>query len=473
MQQNHIKNIRSLLDISGFESNAEIIPLPVSGSNRIYFRVIFSKVSETKSVLASYNSDVSENIAHNSFTVHFRSLGLRVPEIYARDDSYHYFIIQDLGDTTLFDLLEKDRQKALNLYKNVITDLLNFQLKGIQNLDLDVAYPVKSFDRRSVMWDLNYFKYYFIKPHDISFNENLLESDFEVFADSLLNSNRNYFNYRDLQARNIMYHDNELWYIDFQGGRKGPLQYDLVSLLNQVKAKLSEDNKHELHDHYLTELENRLPGSQIEFEKYYADFEYFRLMQVMGAYGFRGKIQRKAHFLQSIAPSISSLKELMEKSPFSSNMKELRNVFNQIIEISDYKETETNDELTIAVNSFSYKKKGIPIDTTGNGGGHVFDCRSLPNPGRIANLRDFTGLDKEIINYLKDKPEMKVFISSATEIIDQSVSNYLERGFNNLQINFGCTGGRHRSVFSASTLGKYLKNKYPSANVIINHNELD
>lgn len=473
MPNNHIKNIRLLLKKSGFTDDSDIIPLPISGSNRIYFRVSFLDNNDQKTIIASYNDDVNENIAYNSFSAHFSSLGLNVPTIYARDNSYCYFLIQDLGTQTLFDLLQLDREKALDLYKKAISDLVKFQVEGIKNLDLDVAYPVKSFNRRSIMWDLNYFKYYFVKPHNIQFNENALEDDFELFADTLLKSDCSFFNYRDFQSRNIMILDNNLWYIDFQGGRKGPLQYDLISLLNQVKANLSDDSKKVLYNHYINELEKTLPGKKYEFELYYSDFEYFRLMQVMGAYGFRGKVQRKAHFLQSIAPAIESLKALMEKTPIADKLTELKQIFDQIISINDYQIPTSKPGLTINVNSFSFKKKGIPLDTTGNGGGHVFDCRSLPNPGRIPELRDYTGLDKPIITYLESKIEMMDFIKNSKLIINQSVNNYLERKFDNLQINFGCTGGRHRSVYSASTIGKYLKETYPNANVVINHNEFD
>lgn len=468
----HLQNIRSLLEKSGYDKHAEIIPMPVSGSSRKYFRVLLSK-NNSESVLASFNNDISENIAWNSFTQHFRSIGLRVPEILNRDESYKYFLIQDLGNTTLFDILASDRNKAEKLLFEVVNNLLDFQIDGINNLDLDVAYPVKEFSRRSIMWDLNYFKYYFVKPHNIDFNEDRLESDFENFTNILLGANCKYFNYRDFQSRNIMYFNDELWYIDYQGGRKGPLQYDLVSLLNQVKAGYSSELKKQLYDHYISNLKNRLPDEIENFEKYYHDYEYFRLMQVMGAYGFRGKVQRKGHFLQSIAPSISALKNLMDKMPFHNQLKELANVLEQITIITDYSESNITDGLTITVNSFSYKKKGIPVDTTGNGGGHVFDCRSLPNPGRYDGLRDYTGIDKPIIDFLSEKQEIKEFISSVKLIIDQSVKNYLERSFNQLQINFGCTGGRHRSVYSATTIGRYLADKYPEVNIVVNHNELE
>ncbi len=472
MPNNHIQNIRLLLIINGYPNKSQIIPLPTSGSNRLYFRVIFTENHNPKSILASFNNDINENIAHNSFSIHFKSLGFNVPDIYARDESYQYFLLQDLGDITLFNLLMEKRSIALDYYKQAITNLVQFQTTGIKNLDLDVAYPIKSFNRRSVMWDLNYFKYYFIKPHDIIFNEDLLENDFIKLTDKLLQSKCEFFNYRDFQSRNIMIYEDKPWFIDFQGGRKGPLQYDLVSLLYQVKAGLTNSEREILYNFYIAELNRVLPTEQLNFESYYNYFIYFRLMQVMGAYGFRGMVQRKAHFLQSIVPAIKLLEQLINSKPIDTDLSELHEVFNQIKEIDLYNTPIINNRLNISVNSFSYKKKGIPLDTSGNGGGHVFDCRSLPNPGRIAELRDYTGLDSQIISYLEEKEEMMNFIKNTKLIIDQSIQNYIERKFNSLQINFGCTGGRHRSVYSASQIGKYIKSKYPTSVVNINHKEL-
>lgn len=472
MAIDHIQNIRALLKKAGYPDRCQIMPLPSSGSNRVYYRIVFSDGNSPASLIASYNHDVSENIAQYSFTMHFRSLGLNVPEIYARDDSYRYFLMQDLGDTALFDMLGNDREKAIEHYKNAVADLVRFQVEGIKNLDLDVAYPIKEFNRRSIMWDLNYFKYYFVKPNNIDFNENLLEDDFRKFTELLLDTEIEYFNYRDFQSRNIMVFNNDLWYIDFQGGRQGPLQYDLVSLLYQAKANLSGGTRNFLYNHYMETLNVALPGKQAMFEKHYSDFIYFRLMQVMGAYGFRGLIQRKAHFLQSIPLAISSLSNLLQKSQLSANLPELNKVFDQISSLDYRTAPENNNELTISVNSFSYKKKGIPIDITGNGGGHVFDCRSLPNPGRIAELRDFTGLQQPVINYLEDQNEMKEFLANAMNIIEQSICNYQKRKFNDLQINFGCTGGRHRSVYSASKVAQHIRSKFSSVNVGISHLEL-
>ena len=473
MSTNHIQNIKELLKKEGYPNNNQIIPLPSSGSNRSYYRINFLNEANYTSLIASYNYDIRENIAQNSFTMHFKSLGLNVPEIFARDSNYKYFLMQDVGDTTLFKLLSNDRDKAIKYYKDVITDLVKFQVVGIEGLDLDVAYPVKKFDIRSIMWDLNYFKYYFVKPHNIIFDENALEDNFERFADILLNTELEYFNYRDFQSRNIMIYNDSLWYIDFQGGRQGPLQYDLVSLLYQAKANLSNETRDFLYNHYLETLNKILPGKQAMFEESYIYFIYFRLMQVIGAYGFRGLVQRKAHFLQSIPMAISSLSDLILKSPLSTDFSELNNIFNQISELNYQQISNSSNGLTVNINSFSYKKKGIPIDISGNGGGHVFDCRSLPNPGRIAKLRDYTGLQQPVIDYLKDQKEVTDFLSNANDIINQSINNYVKRGFNNLQVNFGCTGGRHRSVYCTSKIAEHVNNQFPSVNVVVSHMEID
>jgi len=470
MSNNHIKNIKNLLKDNNYDDDYQLLPMPSSGSNRIYYRIIFNKKSN--SLIASYNDSISENIAHSSFTAHFKSLNFNVPAIYAHDKGYRYFLLQDLGDITLFRLLQTNKIQAIDYYKKVIVDLANFQVNGIKGLNLEVAYPVKEFNKRSIIWDLNYFKYYFVKPHNIKFNEDKLEDDFERFANHLLKAELNFFNYRDFQARNIMIYENKPWYIDFQGGRCGALQYDLVSLLYQAKANLKDDVRDVLYNHYIKTLSKILPKSILSFEKLYPSFIYFRLMQVMGAYGFRGLVERKAHFLQSIPLAIKSLKEILKRYNIGANLPELNNVFNQIL-LLDYETLqEAENGLTVQVNSFSFKKKGIPIDITGNGGGHVFDCRSLPNPGRIAELRDFTGLQKPVIDYLERQDEVMDFLNNATKIVDQSVENYRKRKFNNLQINFGCTGGRHRSTYSASKIANYIKTKFPDVKVELRHMEL-
>lgn len=413
-------------------------------------------------MIGSYNPEIKENIAHDTFTAHFINLGLPVPAILARNPSLEYFILEDAGNITLLDLLLQEglTDKVKGYYFRVVSDLVRFQAEAIRGLDLSVAFPAGSFDKRSIMWDLNYFKYYFVKTNDITFDENLLEDDFVLMASRLLQTDSDFFMYRDFQARNIMVNRETLSYIDFQGGRKGPLQYDVISLLYQAKANLPETFREELLNTYLEKLESILPGQRDKFMSTYPMFIFFRLMQVLGAYGFRGLFQHKAHFLQSIPYAIENLKRVLQKYPMP-GFPELNRIFEQIGKLKDYHFVSLpHDKLTVSLSSFSYKKSGIPLDITENGGGHVFDCRALPNPGRIAELKEFTGLQPPVIEYLKDKQEMTDFLDHVFAIVDQSVDNYLERGFNSLMVSFGCTGGKHRSVFSAENLKRYLQEKY-------------
>ncbi len=469
---NHIEHISNLLSRNNYPDATEIVELPSSGSNRIYFRLTFK---HTGSLLAAYNPDVSENIAWHSYSFHFREKGFHVPEIYARDEDYRYFLIQDLGTSDLFSLTGQGiDNKVEGIYKVVLRDLLRFQIEGIKGLDLDVAYPVKSFDGNSVLWDLNYFKYYFVKPHELFFNESKLENDFQSFAGKLLETDRTYFMYRDFQARNILLHQNKPWYIDFQGGREGPLMYDVVSLLYQAKANLGDELRKRLLDFYLQELEKLAPGESRKFMTYYEYFIYFRLMQVLGAYGFRGLIQRKGHFLSSIPYAINNLIQLLGDHSLKNEFPELHSVFEQIISLGQYKvKKQSENKLTITINSFSYKKQGYPLDYTENGGGFVFDCRALPNPGRIPELRDFTGRENPIIEFLESKAEVRSFFTNISAIVNQSVDNYLERGFDNLQLNFGCTGGKHRSVYNAELMAKHLQKYSDRISVQLNHIQLD
>ncbi len=471
----HIENIAELLQNNDYPKVEQIKELPSSGSDRIYFRVIFLDEVQN-SILASFNPEISENIAHYSFTTHFRSKGLNVPEIYAKDSSYRYFLIQDLGNKPMLEELENlDEDEKLSIYKKVIDHLLKFQTEGINGLDLDVAYPVMEFGLDNIMWDLNYFKYYFVKPHNIAFNELQLENDFVTFANFLLEAKSEVFLYRDFQARNIMLVDNEPWFIDFQGGRKGPLQYDLVSLLYQAKANLGSIVRDELLEYYLNSLSKISKVDSKNFMKYYITFVYFRTMQVMGAYGFRGKVERKGHFLQSIPFVIKNLEELIKNHPLKIQIPELTKVFKQISNIKDYNQAvPETDKLLISINSFSYKKAGIPIDINGNGGGFIFDCRSLPNPGRYKELKDFTGLQTPVIEFLNKKKEMDNFLTNCFNLSKDSITNYLERGFGNLQINFGCTGGKHRSVYSAEWMSKKLNDYFKGKiNIELRHLQIE
>lgn len=452
----------------------DIIKLDVSGSSRYYYRV----QTEDKSYIATYSKNVEENNAFLTFSKHFKSKGLPVPEIYAVSDDKRCYIQSDLGDVSLFDYVKKCLktksydETTIELYKKVIDNLVNFQIKGNEDIDYSAAFPTPSFNKESIIDDLNYFKYYFLKSNEeIVFNETRLNIDFQKLADYAMEAPSNFFMYRDFQSRNIMIKDNTPFFIDYQGGRKGPLQYDLVSLLYQVKAQIPNELRNELLSYYKNKLSNFLNIENICFDKYYNTFVLIRLLQVLGAYGFRGLIQKKSHFLESIPYALKELMNLKTITPTLNVLKlnELSSVIEQMeILLNKYKVIE-NDKLTVTINSFSYKNGGIPIDLTGNGGGFVFDCRALPNPGRYEEYKKMTGQDVEVQDFLNRKQEVQNFFALSNNIIIQAIDNYLERNFKNLSVSFGCTGGQHRSVYFAQKTAELLHEKYPQIKVVLNH----
>ena len=454
------------------EKIVDIKMLPASGSSRIYYRI----QTEDKTYIATYNSNIEENIAFLAFSKHFAKANLPVPEIISVNDEKDCYIQSDLGDTSLFNYIQNCVKNnsydntTIELYKQSISNLVNFQIKGNKDLDYSVAFPAPSFDRNSVIDDLNYFKYYFLKVNDeINFNESRLNADFQNIADFIMEAPADFFMYRDFQSRNIMIKDNKTYFIDYQGGRKGPLQYDIISLLYQVKAQLPKTLRLELLDHYKKELSKYVNTEEIGFDKYYNAFILLRLLQVLGAYGFRGLIQKKQHFIESIPFALNELLALKDSLHFPFETNELTNILNQIEKILPKYRPAENEKLTVVVNSFSFKNGGIPEDRSGNGGGFVFDCRALPNPGRYEEYKKLTGQDSEVQDYLNQYPEVHHFIELTQSIVSQSVENYLERNFKNLFVNFGCTGGQHRSVFFAETTAKALHQKYPQIKVVLNH----
>ena len=454
------------------ENVNHIDTLPSSGSNRKYFRIKSSKYK----ALGVYNNNLKENKAFIKFSKHFKKHSLNVPEIYYEDLENNIYLIEDLGDTDLFSLIKKDNNKyskeIIDIYKKSLTELIKFQLTAGKGINYDLCYPRKSFDKQSMLWDLNYFKYYFLKLADIPFDEQELENDFHSFIDLLLEADDDYFMYRDFQSRNIMIHKNSPWFIDYQGGRKGALQYDVASLLFQVRAEMPNNIKEYLLDYYIEHLKNSIEVDEKEFKKYYYAFVYLRLMQVMGAYGFRGLYEKRAHFIQSIPYAIKNLKWLLENHPLPEKLSELNSALNKLVASNKFEAPENSqNKLRININSFSFKK-APPMDMSGNGGGFTFDCRALPNPGKYEKYRSFSGRDKIIINYLENKNEVKEFEKNVFKVVEQSIEKYIERGFTSLMINFGCTGGQHRSVFFAEKLTKHIKSKY-KIEVVLKHCEKD
>ena len=446
--------------------------LPASGSSRCYYRIF----TDNNTYIATYNSNIEENIAFIIFSRHFANANLPVPEILSVNEENDCYIQSDLGDFSLFNYVQncvKNNtydQTTIDLYKQAISNLVDFQIKGNQGLDYSVAFPTSSFDRNSVIDDLNYFKYYFLKVNDeINFNESRLNINFQRIADFIMEAPSDFFMYRDFQSRNIMIKDNQTYFIDYQGGRKGPLQYDIISLLYQVKAQLPNDLRKELLSHYKKELSKYVNIENVKFDKYYKAFILLRLLQVLGAYGFRGLIQKKQHFIESIPYALNELISLRDNLDFPFETKELSNVLNQTDKLLPKYQHIENEKLTVIVNSFSYKNGGIPEDRSGNGGGFVFDCRALPNPGRYEEYKKLTGQDIEVQEYLNKYSEVHHFSELTQSIVSQSIDNYLERGFKNLFVNFGCTGGQHRSVFFAETTAKAIHHKYPQIKVVLNH----
>ena len=456
------KDIAFLFESWSGKTPTGIQAIAASGSPRKYFRL--TKGNQT--VIGAYNPDLKENEAFLSFTKHFHSLGLPVPELLCSDPEKGIYIVSDLVNKQLFDLIvgrEKPDEVPDKLYSS-LTDtvrmLPHFQVEGGRGLDYSVCYPRSAFDRQSMLWDLNYFKYYILKTSGITFNEQLLENDFLRFSEFLLGAGQEHFMYRDFQSRNVMLREGKPWFIDYQGGRKGPLQYDLASFLYQVKAHFPEEIKKKLINEYLEELAKLHAVDRDDFMKYFYPFVYLRLFQVLGAYGFRGLFEKRPHFAESLEPAMASLAGLLNAHPLEPELSELKAVLQKLTQSSKYLPVQhKKSSLTVALSSFAYKN-GIPEDTSGNGGGFVFDCRILPNPGRLEEYRDQTGRDKAVISYLSRHREVDMFLHNVFDICDSAVENYIERGFENLSINFGCTGGQHRSVYCADRMAEHLSGKY-------------
>lgn len=439
-------------------------PMAGDGSGRVLFRL----KTTAHSVVGVSNHDRLENIAFLEFSRHFRKCGLPVPEIYAETADRLLYIEEDLGDTNLFQLLTRLRKlgapfppEVVAVYRKAVNLLPQMQINAAKTLDYSHCYPRAEFDRQSMMWDLNYFKYNFLQTAGIAFNEQNLEDDFTRFADFLDSAERGYFLFRDFQSRNIMVREGgEPWFIDYQGGRKGALQYDIASLLFDAKADMPFTLREELLETYLAAVARHIKIEPDKFRQYYYGFVYIRIMQAMGAYGLRGFFEKKAHFLQSIPYAVRNLEYLLRKANLPFKTPELTAVFERITESSYLRKFgAASPGLTVRVQSFSFKK-GLPLDPTGHGGGFVFDCRALPNPGRYDQYKQLTGAHQPVIDFLQKEAAVAEFLAHVFALTGQSVENYRKRNFTDLSISFGCTGGRHRSVYCAEAAVKHLREKY-------------
>jgi len=456
----------------------------LGGSGRKIIRLSSEKVS----AIGILYDVREENVAFLEFSRHFRRHGLPVPEIYAEDLSHGAYLEEDLGSTTLFEFLSDHRNgaaiapEAVAAYRKVVAVLPRFQVEAGRDLNYKVCYPRASFDRQSIAWDLNYFKYYFLRLAGIPFNEQALEDDFSRLTKFLLNASRDYFLYRDFQSRNIMLrrvlnkapnealNEDQPFFLDYQGGRKGALQYDIASLLYDAKADLPPDLRQQLLDHYLASLAGFIDLDRSEFMQFYYAYVYVRIMQALGAYGFRGFYERKEHFLQSVPYALKNLRWLLHNVELPIALPTLMEAFKSMV-ASDKLQglTFEPEKLTVRVFSFSFHR-GLPQDETGNGGGFVFDGRSLPNPGREERFKALTGKDAPVIDYLNQQESVHQFLASVKSLVDASVSAYQRRGFKHLMVSFGCTGGQHRSVYLAEQLAKHLRGK-EGVEVVVRHRE--
>ena len=406
-----------------------------------------------------------ENVAFLEFSRHFRRHGLPVPEIYGEDLSQGAYLEEDLGNTTLFEFLSKHRSgenispEVVEAYRKVVAILPRFQVEAGRDLNYKVCYPRASFDRQSIAWDLNYFKYYFLRLAGIPFNEQALEDDFSRLTKFLFSAGHDYFLYRDFQSRNIMLRDGQPFFLDYQGGRKGALQYDMASLLYDAKADLPPELRQQLLDHYLDTLAGFVKLDREAFMQHYYAFVYVRIMQALGAYGFRGFYERKAHFLQSVPYALKNLRWLLHNVTLPIALPTLMGAFNSMLGSEKLQALASDaDSLVVRIFSFSFHR-GWPKDESGNGGGFVFDGRSLPNPGREERFKALTGRDAPVIEYLNQQDSVHQFLASVLSLVDASVSEYQRRGFKNLMVSFGCTGGQHRSVYLAEQLAKRLRGR--------------
>jgi aminoglycoside/choline kinase family phosphotransferase len=448
-----------------------------SGSARKLFRLSMGK----RVVIGAVNADKRENKAFLGFSRHFRSEGMNVPEIYAVDEEAGVYLEEDLGDQTLFEKLTSERKgphpsaKTVAVYEKVAEALPRFQIAAGRTLDYSLCYPRASFDKQSMVWDLNYFKYNFLRLAKIGFDEQALEDDFARFVELLLAAPRDFFLYRDFQSRNVMVRGGEPWFIDYQGGRKGALQYDLASLLYDAKADLPFALRDELFERYLKAAKKLAPLDEADFRARYPAFVFVRIMQAMGTYGLRGFYEGKSHFLASIPYAIRNIEHLLRRAPLPIEVPALTEVFRKLVASSALRQYGAASlTMTVRIQSFSYKN-GMPADEKGHGGGFVFDCRSLPNPGRFERYKKTDGRDGDVIAFLKKERSVAKYLKGVEGLVDAAVSDYQKRNFTDLMVSFGCTGGQHRSVYCAERLAAHLREKFKKSGITVEvrHRERD
>ncbi len=462
--QGIIEQIRILFASFSKEPVVSIEKIPQSGSIRIYFRIITS----TKSFIATHGINIKENQAFIHFSRHFKNCDCPVPKIFTVNKDGTVYIQEDFGDVSLLDKLEEHGYNSYvyALFQQSLSELAHLQIKGDENLDYSYCITSKEFGKQAILSDLLYFKYYFLDALQIPYDKEKMLDDFEKLSDYLSHADHKYFMFRDFQSRNILIETEKVHFIDYQGGMKGALQYDVASMLWQAKANLPDEWKNKLLDHYMDCVEEILDKEidRARFINQYNGYVLIRLMQVLGAYGFRGLFERKAHFLTSIPLGLKNLQWFLQNKQIGISLPEFERLLKLIVDdevISRFEPLQANDEtlLVVDINSFSYKK-GIPDDKNNNGGGFVFDCRGILNPGRIEEFKKQSGRDKDVKDYLEQQTKMPGFLNSIFDVVDITVEDYIRRNFSSLMVSFGCTGGQHRSVYAADAMARHLRNKF-------------
>jgi aminoglycoside/choline kinase family phosphotransferase len=471
-----IINDISALYVSSFNTKPVAInKLPQSGSDRQYFRVEGNSVN----VIATVNSNQLENDTFCYFSQLFKSLDFPVPEIFAINASKTIYLQSDFGDVSLLNLIEEKGKTAevYELLKLSLSNLAKLQIIGDKAIDYNRCITSKEFGKQAIISDLLYFKYYFLDTLKIPYDKEKLIEDFEGLSHYLSKVDYKFFMYRDFQSRNVMVKNDQVFFIDYQGGMKGALQYDVASFLWQAKAELSDEWKDGLLNYYMDCVDDllQMPMDRNRFVSQYNGYVLIRLLQVLGAYGFRGIFERKAHFLDSIPLALQNLSKFLNHKVVGISVPEFDRLLGMIVDdsmITQFTNIKAKEEtpLIIKINSFSYKKTGYPQADSENGGGFVFDCRGILNPGRLDEYKHLTGRDKPVKDFLEQQTEMPAFINNIYNLVDISVSDYLKRNFTSLTINFGCTGGQHRSVYAAEALARHLRNKF-NVKLEINHIE--
>ena len=466
-----MEKLKDLFESYTGQRATEVEELTSSGSNRRYFRLKGGNIS----IIGVVGTNKDENNAFIKLSRHFVEKGIRVPKVLAVSDDQMRYVQEDLGDDQLYKLVSHGRESGeyssyeSHLLCQAMEALPKIQFKGAEGLDWSVCYPEPAFSERMIMFDLNYFKYCFLKATGLEFNEVKLQEDFERLRDDLMSDMGETFMCRDFQSRNVMVKDGEPYFIDFQGGRKGPIYYDVASFVWQARARYPETLRKEMVQTYIKSLKGYMPVDEDVFHERLRLFILFRSLQVLGAYGFRGYFEKKPHFLASVPFALSNLRKLLQK-PFES-YPYLNSILSKLTTMSQFNNIAEDKRLEVRIFSFSYKK-GIPADTTGNGGGYVFDCRAVNNPGKYEYYRQFTGLDQEVVKFLEDDGEVTKFLESVFPLVDAHVKRFMERKFTHLQVCFGCTGGQHRSVYCAERLASHLSERF-DIKITVSHRELD